>query len=88
MRHIEKVLKAAKAASELTGDIYSTYTVEYEGLLGYTVQIRWSRLAPSGGGLENMGLNLVISEARAGSDPCIHQYVLGVMGENLDGLKE
>lgn len=87
MRHMEKMLVAAKAAAELTGDIFATWTVEYESPLGYVIQVRWAKLGPPKIRLQDMGMQLVISEARAGSDPHIHQYVLGVMGELLEDDK-
>lgn len=89
MRHMEKVQKAAKAATELTGDIFATWWVDYAEPLGYMIQVRWSQLAPPGSAnrLQDMGMQLVISEDRAGSDPNIHHYVLGVMGELLEDSK-
>lgn len=89
MRHMEKMLGAAKAAAELTGDIFASWWVDYEERLGYMIQVRWSRRGPAGyvDRLEDRRMQLVVSEARAGSDPNIHHYVLGVMGELLEDDK-
>lgn len=77
MRHMEKVRVAALYAVQRIECTNATWGVDYDEGMGYIVWVKWREAGHS----EDYGMQLVVSEAFAGSHPDLKGYVAQRLAE-------